>query len=292
MKEGILNILKPPGMTSSDAVADIRKIFSLKRVGHTGTLDPGAAGVLGICLGRATRLFDLLVNKQKEYICEICFGASTDTQDSYGAVCAESNAKIDAAMLETALPFFRGTIMQTAPLYSALKVDGKAMYAHAREGHQIEAKVRQADIETLELLEQSGDNRFLLKINCGRGTYIRTICNDIGERLGVPAHMSFLLRTKTGELHVEDAYTIPELLSMREQGTLEDAVLAPDALLGFLPSFCEELSGKNKRLFFNGTEIEADVADGKYRVYADGSFCGIGEAAQGHIHLGISFLEV
>ncbi len=124
MTEGIVNVLKPPGMTSSNVVSDIRKLFGLKRVGHTGTLDPGAAGVLPICLGRATRLFDYLVDKEKEYIAEICFGSCTDTQDSYGRVVATSEQIVDEAMLLCALPSFMGEQVQTAPKYSALKTGG------------------------------------------------------------------------------------------------------------------------------------------------------------------------
>ncbi len=291
MKEGILNILKPPGMTSSDVVADVRRVFGMKRVGHTGTLDPGAAGVLGVCLGRATRLFDLLVEKQKEYICEICFGAATDTQDSYGAITAESDAGVEKAALEYVLPAFQGVISQTAPLFSALKVNGKAMYAHARQGLEVEAKIREAQVQRIECLAQSGYNRFLLRIVCGKGTYIRTICHDIGGVLGVPAHMSFLLRSRAGELRVEDAYTIPELAAMKEAGTLEQTVIPPDAMLGFLPAFRPALGNRDKRLLMNGAPIPCELSNGKSRVYVDGAFIGIGESENGFLHLGISFLE-
>ncbi len=292
MNEGLVNILKPPGMTSSDVVADVRKIFAMKRVGHTGTLDPGAAGVLGICLGRATRFFDLLVDKKKEYICEICFGISTDTQDSYGKITEEAETSVSEDMLLSVLPSFRGDISQMAPMYSALKVNGKAMYAHARQGQSVEPRYRQASIYELELLEKSGDNRYLLKILCGKGTYVRTICYDIGRALGVPAHMSFLLRTRSGELRVENAYTIQELSEMREAGTLEQAVIAPDESLAFLPAFSpENMSQRQKRLLLNGAEIPAEAPDGQARVYIDGEFVGVGEIQNGYIHIGISFLR-
>ena len=292
MSEGVLNILKPPGMTSSDVVADVRRIFGMKRVGHTGTLDPGAAGVLGVCLGRATRLFDLLVEKQKEYICELRLGAATDTQDSYGLVTEECGGiSVDEDMLRRVLPSFQGRILQTAPMYSAIKVNGKAMYAHARQGREVEQRTRQADIQSIVLLRRSGEDRFLLRIECGKGTYIRTICYDIGRALGVPAHMSFLLRTKAGALHIENAYTIPELTRMKESGSLETAVIAPDAMLGFLPAYAPELPPKEKRLLLNGTQIPAELTDGKARVYIDGRFIGIGEAENGLLHLAISFFE-
>ena len=149
MLEGVVNVLKPPGMSSSDVVTDIRHIFNMKRVGHTGTLDPGAAGVLPICIGRATRLFDYLVDKEKEYIGEITFGIATDTQDSYGAPEGRSDAVVTGEMLMEALPKFTGPQKQTAPLYSALSVDGKKMYKLARQGVEVERKVRDINVPEL-----------------------------------------------------------------------------------------------------------------------------------------------
>lgn len=290
MYEGLVNILKAPGMSSSDAVTDVRRIFSMKRVGHTGTLDPGAAGVLGICLGRATRLFDLLVDKRKEYIAEIAFGVSTDTQDSYGRALERSDAAVDAAALEACLGAFRGRILQKAPLYSAIKVDGRAMYAHARAGHAVEQKTREAEVYALELLSQTGPRRFLLKICCGRGTYIRTICHDIGLALDVPAHMSFLLRSRAGAFAVGEAYSIPELAALREDGRLREAVIAPEDAVGFLPAFGPALGEREKRLLVNGAPIAAPLADGQYRLFLEGRFIGVGKALDGRIHLDISFL--
>ena len=168
MTEGIVNILKPPGMTSSDAVADVRHIFKIKRVGHTGTLDPGAAGVLPICIGRATRLFDILVDKQKEYIAEVTFGAATDTQDAYGRI-AETDARIISKdELAAVLPCFIGQIEQTAPMYSAVSIDGKRLYQLAREGADAVEIKRSATIDNIELMAQSGENRYLLRIVCSR----------------------------------------------------------------------------------------------------------------------------
>ena len=170
MTEGIVNILKPPGMTSSDAVADVRHIFKIKRVGHTGTLDPGAAGVLPICIGRATRLFDILVDKQKEYIAEVTFGAATDTQDAYGRIVETDARIISKDELAAVLPYFIGQIEQTAPMYSAVSIDGKRLYQLAREGADAVEIKRSATIDNIELMAQSGENRYLL--------LPRNICKD------------------------------------------------------------------------------------------------------------------
>lgn len=164
MLEGVVNVLKPPGMSSSDVVTDIRHIFNMKRVGHTGTLDPGAAGVLPICIGRATRLFDYLVDKEKEYIGEITFGIATDTQDSYGAPEGRSDAVVTGEMLMEALPKFTGPQKQTAPLYSALSVDGKKMYKLARQGVEVERKVRDINVPELSFISKTGYNLSLIHI--------------------------------------------------------------------------------------------------------------------------------
>lgn len=180
--EGIVNVLKPPGMTSSNAVADVRHLFDMKRVGHTGTLDPGAAGVLPICLGRATRLFDYLVDKEKEYYAEVAFGCATDTQDSYGTVIACGEGIVRMEKLQAVLPAFIGEIEQVAPMYSAVCVDGKRLYQLAREGAEEIRKTRRVLVHALESVAQTGENRFLLRVQCSKGTYVRTLCHDIGMR--------------------------------------------------------------------------------------------------------------
>lgn len=277
-------------MTSSDVVADVRHILRMKRVGHTGTLDPGAAGVLGICLGRATRLFDLLVDKEKEYICELALGVSTDTQDSYGVVTENAPVTADEAALRSVLPAFTGEIEQTAPLYSAIKVDGKALYAHTREGNAVESRTRRVRILALDALGASGQDRYMLRVRCTKGTYIRTLCQDIGTALGVPAHMSFLLRTAAGALRVEDAVTLAELAALAEAGRAQEAVTPPDAALPMLPALYPVLNEKHRKFLLNGASIPTEVPDGLVRLYVDGAFIGIGKAENGLLHLDISFL--
>ncbi|HWR23682.1 MAG TPA: tRNA pseudouridine(55) synthase TruB [Feifaniaceae bacterium] len=281
MTEGIVNILKPPGMTSSNVVSDVRRLFELKRVGHTGTLDPGAAGVLPVCLGRATRLFDYLVNKEKEYIAEISFGARTDTQDSYGRVVETSSRVVEEAELRAALPSFLGEQTQIAPRYSALKSGGKAMYELARSGREVPERVRPVTIHALELIDQTRENRFLIRIGCSRGTYIRTLCEDIGKRLFACAHMSFLLRTASGTFRVEDAHSIEELSGQKERGTLLESVIPiPDAL-SFLPRVAV---GGDKALFRLKNGLAEPIPDGarfaenqSCLVYGGGELIGVGE---------------
>ncbi len=280
MTEGIVNILKPPGMTSSNVVSDVRKLFDLKRVGHTGTLDPGAAGVLPVCLGRATRLFDYLVDKEKEYIAELAFGSCTDTQDSYGRIVDTSDRMIDEAEFRAVLPSFLGEQTQIAPKYSALKSGGKAMYELARNGQEVPERIRPVTIHSLELVAKTNENRFLIRIGCSRGTYIRTLCEDIGKRLSVCAHMSFLLRTASGPFRVEDAHSIEELAAQKEQATLLDSVIPIAQALSFLPKVTVS---SEKALFRlqNGcaesiSECAGFIEDESCLVYGSDELIGIG----------------
>ena len=214
--DGIVTILKPPGMTSSNVVFDVRKIFSEKRAGHLGTLDPAAAGVLPVCLGRATRLFDILVDKDKEYVFEIAFGTQTDTQDAYGAVLARDDRIVEQSELMQILPEFIGGQMQTASIYSALKVDGKKMYDLARAGEAIEPRTREICVHELELIEQTAQNRFLLRAVCSRGTYVRALCESLAQRLGTIGYVPILLRTRSG----------PTIISSFRRSALGNSVTA------------------------------------------------------------------
>ena len=295
--EGIVNVLKPPGMTSSNAVADVRRIFNMKRVGHTGTLDPGAAGVLPICLGRATRLFDYLVDKEKEYYAEAAFGCATDTQDSYGEVTARGDGIVSADQLCAALPAFTGEIEQVAPMYSAVCVDGKRLYQLARAGAEDVRKTRRVMIHALELISQTGENRFLLRVRCSKGTYVRTLCNDIGTALGVPAHLSFLLRTRSGAFGVEQAYSIAELQELKKAGALASALVSVEKALSHLPEArLDGLSARSVRLLTNGAEIAhpalATLPErAPLRAYANGKFLGVGLAEMGKLHITTFFGE-
>lgn len=292
-----MNVLKPPGMTSSDAVADARHIFKIKRIGHTGTLDPGAAGVLPLCIGRATRLFDLLVDKQKEYLAELCFGCATDTQDSYGTVTQEGGRIPSLSELQGIFPRFTGEIQQIAPMYSAVSVDGKRLYQLAREGAETVERVRDITVSALEVQAQTGDNRYLLRVKCSRGTYVRTLCHDIGQALGAPAHLSFLLRTRSGEFCIDQAYSLAQLRQMREEGCLEQAVIPMERVLCHMGQVrFTDLSQRGERLLRNGAEITHDLLNEyaeqtELRVYVNGDFLGVGLAQAGALHMKLNLNE-
>lgn len=274
--DGIVTILKPPGMTSSNVVFDVRKIFSEKRAGHLGTLDPAAAGVLPVCLGRATRLFDILVDKDKEYVFEIAFGTQTDTQDAYGAVLARDERIVEQSELMRTLPEFIGEQVQAASIYSALKVDGKKMYDLARAGETIEPRLREISVHELELIEQTAPNRFLLRAVCSRGTYVRSLCESIAEKLGTIGYVPVLLRTRSGPFVSEQALTIAELDAAKSAGTLDQTLTSCEDAMAFLP----ELRLPADRTIPTKNGLETHVrgeADGLVRVYGDGVFLGIGE---------------
>ncbi len=274
--DGIVTILKPPGMTSSNVVFDVRKIFGEKRAGHLGTLDPAAAGVLPVCLGRATRLFDILVDKDKEYVFEIAFGTQTDTQDAYGAVLARDERIVEQSELMRILPEFIGDQVQAASIYSALKVDGKKMYDLARAGETIEPRLREISVHELELIEQTAPNRFLLRAVCSRGTYVRSLCESIAEKLSTIAYVPVLLRTRSGPFVSEHALTIPELDAAKTAGTLDQTLTSCEDAMAFLPEL--QLPADRTIPTKNGLETHVrGEADGLVRVYGDGVFLGIGE---------------
>lgn len=278
MNEGIITVLKPPGMSSSDVVVDVRRVFETKRVGHLGTLDPEAAGVLPVCVGRAVRLFDYLVDKQKTYLAELVFGASTDTQDAQGTVLETSDRIVSKTELDAVLSRFTGRIVQTPPMYSALKHNGKKLYDLARAGEEIPDKSREVEIASLERTETLGTNRFLLRVRCSRGTYIRTLCSDIGDALGVPSHMAFLLRTESGAFTLDHAFTIAELEAKKTDGTLCDTLVSCEDAVAFLPRL--DLRGDRLRPAKNGLGTRVRAADGLYRLYC-GGFLGIGVVQNG-----------
>lgn len=281
MTDGFVTVLKPPGLTSSDVVTDIRRIFGMKRVGHGGTLDPGASGVLTVCLGRATRLFDYIIDKKKEYIAEIAFGKATDTQDSYGTETASSDKTVSEEELRAALGCFTGRISQNAPAYSALNQNGVKLYKLARSGADIETKTREITVYACELLTKTSHNRYLLRIECSKGTYIRTICSDIGKSLGTCAYMSFLLRTASGEFTLENAFSIAELQKMKETGALEKAVMPMDSAIPHItPLYLSGLSNRSRIRLLNGADIacEWETPQGELlRIYIDGAFAGLGK---------------
>ena len=284
--DGIVTVLKSPGMTSSNVVFDVRKIYGEKHAGHLGTLDPAAAGVLPVCLGRATKLFDILVDKDKEYVFECAFGTQTDTQDAYGAVIAKDNKRVDKHALLQILPEFVGGQLQTASIYSALKVDGKKMYDLARAGETIEPRVREICVHELQLVEQTAENRFVLRAVCSRGTYVRSLCESLAGRLGTIGYVSVLLRTRSGPFTSERALTIAELDAAKEEGTLSNTLTSCEKAMAFLPEL--RLPADRTIPTKNGLETHLrGYTDGLVRAYGADEFLGIGEIQHGRFRLNI-----
>ncbi len=269
---GVINFLKPPGMSSNGAVVYLRGITGAK-TGHAGTLDPGACGVLPICVGRATKISSYLMGGAKEYIAEISFGLSTDTGDSYGQITEISDkAPPCAEDVKQALESFCGRTVQRTPAYSAVKHQGRKLYSLAREGADIPEKLRDIVIHKAQYLSSIRQNAHLVRVVCGKGTYIRTLCEDIGKLLGLPAFMSFLIRTMCAGLSIEGAYTADEL---KEPAALEKAVLPADMFLSDMPRLT--VSDRRRTPLVNGASIEHDGKDeSEARVYADSEFLGIG----------------
>ena len=236
------------------------------------------------------RLFDYLVEKRKEYLCEIAFGKATDTQDAQGQVIETSDATVTGTQLEAVLPRFFGTQEQLAPMYSALKSNGKKLYDLALRGEEIPEKRRRIEIDLLELGEQVAPNRFLLRIGCSRGTYIRTLCHDIGAAIGVPAHMSFLLRTASGMFQMEHAFSIAELSERKRTGILDQTLVSCETALAFLPEV--RLKEDRRRAALNGLEttLRRDVV-GNVRLYAGEAFLGIGRAEEGSVKLTVNLYD-
>lgn len=279
----VLNVLKPPAMTSSDVVSYIRRLLAEKRVGHTGTLDPGAAGVLPICVGRATKLSDYLMSGQKQYIAEITFGKSTDTLDSYGEVQSTDFVCITREKLLNVLPHFLGKIKQAPPMYSAIKHEGKKLYELARQG--VEVKKPPREVEIFDIVVLSGkENRFLLRVDCSKGTYIRSLVKDIANELGTCAYLSFLLRTQTGGYSIDKAYTLDEIQQMALGGQIDQAAVSMEQALSFMPEIRFEdylfpilISGTPVDLLRTKHPLEEDVF---YAAYCKGRLIGIGKRMQ------------
>ncbi len=209
---GIINVLKPPGMTSHDVVGFMRKVLNIRKIGHTGTLDPEAAGVLPICIGKATKVAQYLTDKHKRYRASIKFGTVTDTCDGYGSILRQSGpVSIARPELEEALKRFEGTISQRPPIYSALKVNGKKLYEYAREGKEVRIEARPVEIYEIKLIDMLSEDEAIIDVHCSKGTYIRTLCYDIGEVLGCGAFMSQLVRLESSPFTIEQANTLEEI---------------------------------------------------------------------------------
>lgn len=236
---GLVNILKPPGMTSHDVVNYVRRLMGIKKVGHTGTLDPGAAGVLIVCCGHAARIIEYL-DHDKEYRAEITFGAFSSTGDAFGELTpGEIPPGFSKEMVCKTLSGFTGEVSQVPPMTSAVRHRGKKLYELARQGKVVERSARTVKIYSIEMsgwYEGPGSPRALLDVRCSAGTYIRTLCHDIGEKLGCGAYMSFLLRIGAGGHKIDRAVTLEELKDLAGGGELQKAILGVEEALSFLPA--------------------------------------------------------
>ncbi|MGD0152219.1 MAG: tRNA pseudouridine(55) synthase TruB [Thermacetogeniaceae bacterium] len=219
---GLINMIKPPGPTSHDVVQRLRRLFNFKKIGHTGTLDPGAAGVLPICVGQGTRVAEFLIDKSKTYRAEIIFGIETDTHDAGGKIVNRlPSVSLSYNRLISVLESFQGEIRQVPPMVSALHVQGQRLYRLAQQGKSVERKPRRVIIYSIKSLCYSDSGHYpslLLDITCSKGTYIRSLCADLGSKLGCGAFLSFLLRTASGPFTIKDAYTMEQVADLWERG--------------------------------------------------------------------------
>ena len=275
---GLIIIDKPSGFTSHDVVSKVRGILSYRKVGHTGTLDPEATGVLPICLGKGTKVSDMLMNSDKEYIAEVKLGVVTDTQDIFGEVtekCDDFSVTFDE--LKSTINKFIGDIQQIPPMYSAIKINGVKMYDLARKGIEVEREPRNITIYDIELISFEGDV-FKIRVKCSKGTYIRTLCHDIGKSLGCGACMQSLKRTQSGMFFEKDAITLSQLEESVKNNELDKVLVPTDRVFEMLPpvSVNDEIKTRLK----NGAVSTLNKDIGTYRVYdKNNEFIAIGEVS-------------
>ena len=278
--EGFINFLKPPGMTSHDAVGVVRRVLQEKHVGHAGTLDPGAAGVLPIAVGRATRLIEYLDDVGKAYRAELLFGVETDSGDDSGNIVDECHSFVmpNQDGINELFKSFTGSIVQVPPAYSAIKINGRRACDLVRQGIEVEIPSRKVEIYNLQLIEaDQTTKKILFDVECSKGTYIRSLCQDMGRAVHIPATMSFLVRTAVGIFRLADALTVEELQEMGAQ-----ALLPGDACMGHIQKY--ELNPARRKAFCNGLSsidkaFSVNASDGEnvvLRVYAEDEFLGMG----------------
>ena len=263
---GIINVYKEKGYTSHDVVAKLRGILRQKKIGHTGTLDPQAEGVLPVCLGNATRLCDLLTDKTKEYEAVMRLGVTTDTQDMTGTVLSETPVNVSEGDIIDIMSTFKGKIMQVPPMYSALKVDGRKLVDLAREGIEVERKAREIEIYELEILEVNLPLvRF--RVNCSKGTYIRTLCQDIGQKAGCGGAMESLLRTRVDRFEVKEALTLAQIEQVRDEQRLDDILYPVDEVFLQLPAVT--VKNEFRKVIDNGNSLYSKMYTPRAEFYSD-----------------------
>jgi len=286
---GIIVVDKPGDWTSHDVVAKLRGVLHEKRIGHGGTLDPMATGVLPVFVGRATRAAEYCASGEKEYVAGMTFGVTTDTQDTTGNVLTQTGLSPDLEALRGVLRSFAGTISQIPPMYSAIKIGGKKLYQLARRGVEVERAPRTVEIRELELLE-TGESCCRIRVVCSKGTYIRTLCSDIGERLGCGAAMCSLVRTRAGTFEKSEAVSLDEVENAVRAGMPEKVLRPVDSLFSGLPEV--HLGEEQEKKCRNGNPFALPGADGQCRVYGPaGDFLMLGMRMDGTVRTVKSFFE-
>ncbi len=287
---GILVMDKPAGWTSFDVIAKLRGILATRRIGHSGTLDPMATGVLPVFVGPAARAVDLQTDHTKEYVAGVRFGAATDTGDITGTVLRTADKTVGRQELLAVLPRFIGAQQQLPPMYSAVKVNGQPLYKLARAGQQIERAPRTITVHEIELLEQTDANEFTLRIACSKGSYVRVLLEDIGAALEVPAAMSSLRRTRSGRYTLAGAVTLDEVQAAKDAGTLDALLAGVDTVFDTLPALT--LTPALVEKMKNGCPARLAGADGRYRIYDEAAaFLGVAAISENTLQVEKLFIE-
>ena len=281
--DGIINVYKEKGFTSHDVVAKLRGILHIKKIGHTGTLDPDAVGVLPVCIGKGTKLCDMITDTDKTYEAVMLLGISTDTQDISGNVLSKKDVAVDEKTLIETVDSFVGEYKQIPPMYSAIKVNGRKLYQLAREGIEIERSPRDVYIRSIHINDmnlQDGESSVTMTVSCSKGTYIRTLCHDIGEKLGCGACMKSLSRTRVGRFYIDDSYTINQIAALNLKGELSSIVAPVDSMFDY-PRI--QINKEYDKMLYNGNllplsagkALDMGLAD-MVRIYNEsGEFIGI-----------------
>jgi len=279
--DGILSVIKPAGMTSFDVVAYIRNRFGGTKIGHTGTLDPDACGLMILCIGKATKMTGYMMASEKTYMAELRLGIRTDTLDSSGEVTSRTGYIYDRKRLGDILPVFIGGILQKPPMYSAVKINGRRLYESARKGIEVEREARQVFVRSISVTDDSDPQSIMLRITCSKGTYIRSLIADIGEQYGCGAHTGFLLRISDGPFNIACAYTLEEITQAAANGEAGHLMTDLEEYFGQKDKIV--LNENEMKVFINGAFVKrADLTEIiEYAVFdPSGLFLGIGETIE------------
>ena len=288
---GILIVDKPSGWTSFDVIAKLRGILGTRKIGHSGTLDPMATGVLPVFVGMARKAVDLQQDHSKAYRAVVRFGVATDTGDVTGTALEQRPTAVTSQQLLEVIPGFLGDQLQTPPMYSAVKINGMPLYKAARQGVEVERKARPIVIHSIRLVEQCGPQDFVLDVDCGKGTYIRVLAEDMGRALGVPATLAGLRRTRAGVYGLENSHTLEQIQAARDAGTLDQLLVPVDTVFAHLP--CVTVNEATRARLFNGAPTyRFKATEGRYRLYGpDRGFLGLGRVEESTLKVEKMFVE-